>query len=106
MDNVSKDTKAEPSVTLNLSGSSVKDGAVEIVVAEIGHWMDAASGRNKMRTGFKARPFGELVISIPIEGVKEGQVLTKEELAQFLANGLSSLFPAVNIFVEESQNDF
>lgn len=105
MDKVSKDTKVEPSVTLNISGA-VRDGAVEIHILEVGHWMDAASGRNKMRTGFKAVPFGDLVVAIPLEGIKEGQILTKEELAQFLANGLSSLFPAVNVFVEESQNDF
>jgi hypothetical protein len=99
------DETVESSVTLTVS-SAVRDGEVDVLVTRSSYWMDSAAARNKMRIGFDAAPSGNMIVSIPVEGVEEGQKLTPEQLSQFLQENMKSLFGTVHLFIEESQSDF
>ena len=101
---MSKDTKIKPTTTLEVQESAVNDGEVKLLITRVGHWMDGAEGRNSMRTGFEGVPFGNLVVSIPIDGAQEE--LTLEELSRFLERGLSSLYLPVKVFTSQNGNDF
>ena len=101
-----KNSTLEPSITLDVKCGAVRDDCVKALGIKSSYWLDAAERRNKMRAGFELLPMGGLVVDFPVEGVKEGEALTVDQLSEYLTRGLSTLFGPVNVFVEESTSDF
>jgi hypothetical protein len=103
---MSEDTKVRPALTLDVACGAVRDGIVKTLITRSSYWMDAAERKNKLRIGFEATPMGGLVVDVPVEGVKEGDPLTIEQLSEYLTIGLKALFDPVDVFVETSNSDF
>ena len=101
-----KELKPETTVEVAIEGNAVKDDAVDIMVTRLGFWMDSRAGVNKMRTGYQAIPYGTLIVRVPVEGLKEGQEITCDDMVRILEANLSNIFPVVDVFTQVSENDF
>ena len=86
--------------------SAVSDGHVSLVLTRINSWADLSVNYNKLQTGPTMAPHGALIVDLPIEGIKEGEHLSPEQLAELLMASLQTVLPSCRVWVEEVTNNF
>lgn len=92
--------------TIEIKSASVRDGEVLFTINKLGGWADVSANRHKLNTGVSLEPVGSLVVSLPVEEIKEGDILTIEQVAQLLQDTLKLTIPTCRVFVEQANDDF
>lgn len=85
--------------------SAVQNGGVLLHVEKLGGWTTVKSNYHEMTTGATLRPFGSMVVQIPLD-IEEGDYITIEQLAEILKKNLEAALPTCEIFVNQAANDF
>jgi len=88
------------------SGSAVRDGAVEVMIAKIHTWMTPSHNYSGAQSGLSVHPAGRMILRVPVEGAQEGDVLTPLQLGEILQTLMSSIIPACGAFVTAREGYF
>ncbi len=99
-DSVEKSTSVEATLT------AVKDGYIVLEIQKMGPWLDVHVGRDNVRMGTTMVPAGKLQVAFPVKGVKEGETINPEQLAQLITSSLEAWIPACLFFVNQANNEF
>jgi len=88
------------------SSSACEDGAVLIEITKLAPWFSVSWNRQGLTTGVTARPYGFLMVKIPVEGASSDKPLTVGQLAELLTKTMEAVLPTCKIFVESVEDDF
>ena len=92
--------------TIIPGGCAVYDGFVRVLIVKLGSWVTANIDRHQLHTGVTVSPFGQLTLDIPVEGVKEGDSLNKDQISELLKATFEVALPNCEVFTEQAQIDF
>ena len=88
------------------SSSACEDGAVLIEVTKLAPWFSMSWNRQGLTHGITARPYGFLMVRIPVEGVSPDSPLTVGQLAELLTQTMEAVLPTCRVFIESVEDDF
>ena len=91
--------------SVKIENTSVKDGFIEVRITKLNTWGEFSAYGQKLNTGFTTEPTN-LVLGISVEGVKEGEVVSIDEVAQLLQKQLDVLMPTARIFTKSAEDKF
>lgn len=97
----------EHSLTMRAGSSSAcEDGGVLIEVTKFAPWFTVSWNRQQLTHGITARPYGFLMVKIPVEGVSSDNPLTVDQLAELLTQTMEAVLPTCKVFIESVEEDF
>ena len=88
------------------SSSACEDGAVLVEVTKLAPWFSMSWNRQGLTHGITARPYGSLMVKIPVEGVSPDTPLTVDQLAELLTQTMEAVLPTCKVFIEAVEDDF
>lgn len=83
-----------------------EDGAVLIEITKMAPWFSVSWNRQGLTHGVTARPYGFLMVKIPVEGVSPDTPLTVGQLAELLTQTMEAVLPTCKVFIEAVEDDF
>ena len=99
--------KPEHELTMRAGSSSAcEDGAVLIEVTKLAPWFTMSWNRQGLTHGITARPYGFLMVKVPVEGVLPDSPLTVGQLAELLTQTMEVVLPTCKVFIEAVEDDF
>lgn len=103
---MAKPDDVEKSTVIEASLNAVREGSVVMEIQKMGPWLDIHVARDNIRMGTTMVPAGRLQVAFPVDGVKEGDILTPEQLAAVITESVGAWIPACLFFVDQAHEEF
>lgn len=88
------------------SSSACEEGVVLIEVTKLAPWFSMSWNRQGLTHGITARPYGFLMVEVPVEGASSDKPLTVGQLAELLTKTMEAVLPTCKVFIESVEADF